>query len=285
MNLLSEGPGGGLVEARYVRRRPDYAIVYLSSQTGCVQTCRFCFLTQSGEGRGVEDVDLDGFIAQADSVLAHYDTQLPAEVLHFNLMARGEALANAHLLADGDALVAALTERARARGLVARIKVSTIMPATMADRELIDVFPTGQPDIYYSLYSVDPGFRRRWLPRALPAAQALDKLVRWQERTRKIPVIHWALIAGENDSVGQIEDICSAVRDSGLRADVNLVRYNPFSPALGHEPDEATIRRVAQQLADGIPGSRVKVVGRVGFDVKASCGMFVPGPRATRHSS
>lgn len=282
VNFLADAPGGGLIEARYVRRCEHYAICYVSSQSECAMRCRFCFLTQAGENQLVENVDLEGYLAQLEVVLGHYRTQPAAEVLHVNFMARGEALENPTVLEEGDALLGAIYARARADGLVPRAKISTIMPPAMADRELIDVFPLTQPDIYYSLYSADPAFRARWLPKALPVAQALGKLARWQRLTRKIPVIHWALIAGENDSPADIAAICDAVREAGLRPDVNLVRYNPFAPNLGAEPAEDVIRECARALSAGLPGAEVKVVSRIGFDVKASCGMFVAGPRARR---
>lgn len=283
VNFVADAPVGGLIEARYVRRCEHYAICYVSSQAdGCRMKCRHCFLTQSGEITGLVNLDLEGYLAQVDVVLGHYRTQPPAEVLHVNFMARGEALENPTVLERGDELLGAIYARAQREGLVPRAKVSTIMPPAMADRELIDVFPLTQPDIYYSLYSADPGFRRRWLPNALPLEDALGKLARWQRLTRKIPVIHWALIAGENDSPADMEAICEAVRASGLRPDVNLVRYNPFAPNLGEEPGEEVIQDCALGLSEGLPGSEVKVVSRIGFDVKASCGMFVPGPRARR---
>ncbi len=265
----------GLIEARYVRRCDDYFIVYLSSQTGCRMACRFCHLTATRQVQDA-DVDLDGYLAQANKVLNWYDQQMPARVVHFNFMARGEALANQHVLARADELIDRLGMLAIARGLVPSFKFSTIMPRlTMTDRALTQVFRRSQPDIYYSLYSLDPAFRRRWLPAALDPMTALRALVGWQQVTHKLPVLHWAFIEGQNDSEADIEAITAAVCRVGLRADFNIVRYNPPTPVDGREPDESIIERNAQLLRSGVPGSRVQVVQRVGFDVKASCGMFV----------
>jgi adenine C2-methylase RlmN of 23S rRNA A2503 and tRNA A37 len=200
-------------------------------------------------------------------------------------MARGEVFANHKVLADADRLVEGLGARAHALDLIPRYKFSTIMPTEMEALELTDVFARTQPDIYYSLYSMDSAFRRRWLPKAIDPISALTKLARWQQLTRKIPVLHWALIAGENDDERTIEDICQAVATLGLLVDFNLVRYNPYSERQGRESAEEVVEARALQLQELLPAARVKIVGRVGFDVKASCGMFVAGKDARREAS
>lgn len=285
VNFVTQTPGTpGLQEARYVRRADDYFIVYLSCQTGCRMACRFCHLTQTGQ-TDLVDVPVKGLLGQADQVLSHYDSlDQPARCVHFNLMARGEPLASQAILHGADMLVDGLSRRALARGLVARCKISTIMPAALGDRPLTDVFRRSQPDLYYSLYSADPAFRRRWLPKAMDPPVALAKLADWQDMTRKLPVLHWAYIAGENDTVADTHALCDLVERSGLICDVNIVRYNPFGPAQGAEPDMAVIERNAQIIAERLPVGRVKIVGRVGFDVKASCGMFVGERRRGPHA-
>lgn len=75
--------------------------------------------------------------------------------------------------------------------------------------------------------------------------------------------------------VRDVRGILRAVRCAGLRVDVNIVRYNPYSPLQGREPTEEVIRGLAELIRYELPESTVKVVDRVGFDVKASCGMFV----------
>jgi 23S rRNA (adenine2503-C2)-methyltransferase len=276
VNFVGRLPGQpGFTEARYVRRRDNEVIVYLSCQTGCRQACRFCHLTQTGQTQYV-DVTVDGLLAQARTVLEHYDRQLPASMVNFNFMARGEVFASPHVLADGDRLCFELGQLAADRGLVARCKFSTIMPqATMADRRLTDVFRIATPDIYLSLYSMRPEFRRRWLPKALDPQAALRQLADWQQITRKIPVIHWALIADENDSALDAQLIADAVNDVKLHCDVNLVRYNSANDRTGSEPSADITDRYARALAGMLDAGEVRVVDRVGYDVKASCGMFV----------
>jgi adenine C2-methylase RlmN of 23S rRNA A2503 and tRNA A37 len=267
----------GRIEARYVRRCPDYFVVYLSSQTGCDQGCRMCHLTATKQTR-LRDVAPEELLEQAETVLDYYRREAPpARSVHFNFMARGEPLANEHLLARADELLGELARRAVALNLRPRYLVSTIFPKVLGDRLLEDVFVTHHPEIYYSLYSVRERFRRRWLPKALPVEEALDRLASWQRSTYKVCKIHHAFIAGENDSEADVHAVCDALESRRLMAHVNIVRYNPPGPRHGVEPPEEVIQRNAQIYRTRLPYARVRVIPRVGYDVQASCGMFV-GP-------
>ncbi len=285
-NFVTRGAFPGAVEARYVRRSGSEVICYLSSQTGCRQACRFCHLTQSGQ-TALQDVDAAGYAAQARQVLSHYLDQVQAgepaaATVNFNFMSRGEPLANPHLAGSGRGVLDALADEASRAGLHPRFKISTIMPKAIAGQDLAAMFGGHCPDLYLSLYSADDAWRRRWLPKALPASEALEMLAAYARTARKIPVIHWALIAGENDSLDDASRISDAVRAARLRCDVNLVRYNPFSIAVGEEPPEEAVQAYAARIAAELPFSQVQIVGRVGHDVKASCGMFVAGRGARR---
>ncbi len=266
----------GRIEARYVRRCPDYVVVYLSSQTGCDQGCRMCHLTATGQTR-LRNVTHEEFLQQADTVLDHYRRETPpARSVHFNFMARGEPLANPLLLESADDLLGDLAQRAVALRLRPRYLVSTIFPRELGDRRLEDVFLVHHPEIYYSIYSVRESFRRRWLPKALPVEEALDRLVSWQRCTYKICKVHYAFIAGENDSEADVHAICDALESRRLMVHVNIVRYNPHDPRRhGVEPPEEIIQRNAKIFQERLPYARVRVIPRVGFDVAASCGMFV----------
>ncbi len=266
----------GRIEARYVRRCQDYFVVYLSSQTGCDQACRMCHLTATGQTR-LRNVTLEEFLEQADTVLGHYrENTPPADSVHFNFMARGEPLANPVLLSQADELLGELARRAISFNVRPRYLVSTIFPKELGDRRLEDIFLTYHPEIYYSIYSVREEFRRRWLPKALSVTEALDRLVSWQRNTYKICKIHYAFIEGENDSEADVHAICDELESRRLMVHVNIVRYNPQDPLRhGTEPSEEVIERNAEIYRSRLPYARVRVIPRVGFDVQASCGMFV----------
>jgi len=268
----------GKHEARYVRRTDEYFIVYLSSHDGCRMGCRFCHLTQMGEN-SMRPVSLEEYVDQAVRVLKHYDEvvggggQPRAQRVHFNFMSRGDALANPVVLNDFSTLRERLANLAAARGLESRFKVSSILPKLSQDADLTLICGEGVA-IYYSLYSLDPAFRRRWLPNAMDPHMALERLADWQRKTGGRVVLHWALIAGENDNVEQARAIAKAVREVGLRTKFNLVRYNSAGVKQGSEADEKSRARYFEVLS-GALSEPSRIVPRVGFDVAASCGMFV----------
>lgn len=264
----------GAIETRFVRRRAESFVIYLSSQTGCRQACRMCHLTATGQ-TALRDVTLEEYVEQSEVVLDHYRRVEPAaRSVHFNFMARGEPLLNPVVVHRSGELFDRLWNLADANGLRARFLVSTIFPKGLA-RPLEDVFARVQPEIYYSLYSTDEAFRRRWLPKAQPVGDALDQLAAWQRESYKIVKIHFAFIRGQNDSEASVHAICDALEARGLFAHINIVRYNPPSAEHGEEPCESVIDRNAQLFRKRLPRARVQVVPRVGFDVNASCGMFV----------
>ncbi len=263
----------GQIEARYVRRKPEYFALYLSSQTGCRQACRMCHLTATGQ-TALRNVTLAEYLEQADTVFGHYPNVPDAKCVHYNFMARGEALANPVMTQESGELFDALWHRAKGHGLAPRFLVSTIMPRVL-DRPLDEIFDRYQPEIYYSLYSMDPRFRRRWLPKALPANEALDQLAAWQRHSYKIVKIHYAFIEGENDSEADVHAVCDALEARGLYVHINIVRYNSPSERAGKEPADEVLERNAAIFRQRLPRARVRVIPRVGFDVYASCGMFV----------
>lgn len=265
-----------LVEARFVQRDPSYFIVYLSSQTGCTQACRFCHLTATRQ-TSFDQMGVLEFMEQAQAVISYYRERVdagmvPATKVHFNWMARGEPLLNPHILQCHHELFATL--RKLVPELEVRFNISSIFPKGCLPA-LDSLLDAPGVRIYYSLYSLEGSFRRRWLPKAEDPWKVLTRLAQAQEASGLPVILHWALIEGQNDSEKQAQDIVNAVNAVGLNAKFNLVRYNPWSERQGRESPEPVVQKVFTVMHKGLQSSTSRIVPRVGFDVAASCGMFL----------
>lgn len=271
VNFVHEVSHKQAIEARYVRRNRDYFICYISVQTACRLACRMCHLTATKQMIG-RDATKEELYNQADIVLAHYSKQPSADIVNYNFMARGEPFDSRVFINNADEILGVLANKAMQLDLVPDFNISTIMPRDVVPKRLWKTFRTIAPNIYYSLYSVNPVFRAKWLPNAMDPRQALEILNEWQSHSHKIPRIHYAFIKDENDSEQDVTSACEILKMTGLKVDFNIVRYNAFSKKHGEEGD---YERAATIFKSEFPQSKVKIISRVGLDVSASCGMFI----------
>jgi adenine C2-methylase RlmN of 23S rRNA A2503 and tRNA A37 len=259
----------GFIESRYVRRQADYFIAYLSSQTGCNRGCQMCHLTATKQTQ-FSNLDQSNFVSQFETVLSHYEKDTPAQTVHLNFMARGEPLANTTITKTGTELFWRLGNMARDRGLRVKFNVSTIMPVTLK-KSLCEVFPLIPANVYYSIYSINSSFRNKWLPAAMPVERALANLKEYQQVSKKIIKFHGAFIKGENDSEQDVEELMNTIAEYSFHSEFNIVRYNPYSSQQGEE--SLRVDDIAAQIQQYMP---CKIIPKVGQDVYASCGQFVP---------
>ena len=281
VNFVTPTSDGGFFESRFVQRDPDYFIVYLSSHSGCNKSCRFCHLTATGQTTMLP-ATLEDYSNQADLVLNHY-SELVAEghegatTVNFNFMARGEPLSNSVVVENFEELNRVLSEKAVKMGLKPQFNISSIVPLDFDLSNLDFLFNTPNTRLYYSLYSMNPKFRKRWVPKAHSPIDVFKAISSLDSKLNDMAV-HWAFIAGENDSEATMEEIVSAINEYNINCKFNVVRYNPFSDAQGFESDEITIQRNFNLFVENSTSdskSKSRIVPRVGFDVKASCGMFI----------
>lgn len=264
-------------EARFVRRVDDYFIIYLSSHNGCNKACRFCHLTQSGQ-TDFEEASIEDYVLQAKTVFEYYDTLKTekAKKVHFNFMSRGEFFAN-KVSNEPNLLFDKLDAMAKERGLNSFFAISTIMPEEVKEKDLSILFKDVTQDfgIYYSIYSTESKFRKKWLNKSIDVNLALEKLKQLQLSNDKPVIFHFAFIDGENDSVEQVNNMIDTIKKYDLKAKFNIVRYNPYSENQGKESSEEIINRNFVLLNNFFKNNDSRIVPKVGFDVKASCGMFV----------
>jgi adenine C2-methylase RlmN of 23S rRNA A2503 and tRNA A37 len=227
------------------------------------------------------------YLAQAGEVFDVYrqkvqDGMAPAPRVHFNFMARGEALSNPYLIHESQRLFDALRGMARAYGVEeVRFNVSSIYPVSTSASpndgpvELTTILADPDSELYYSLYSLDNAFRKRWLPHAINPLIALRKIAEYQEATGRRTTLHWAFIKDQNDRLEDVASIIETVLAFKLKVKFNLVRYNPYDARYGVESSEEVLQDRFALLAEAFQDSDSRIVPRVGYDVAASCGCFL----------
>nr|YP_009352690.1 Fe-S-cluster redox domain-containing [Kaumoebavirus]ARA72110.1 Ribosomal RNA large subunit methyltransferase N \ len=279
--------GKGQLECRLVRRepkphQPKYLSAYLSSHSGCTMGCKQCHLTENGS-TSFKHATVEAYQTQMRMIMDHHRALVKkgeveeVERVSVNLMARGEPLANKHIVNNYDKFYAMLKEEAGKADL--KVNLSTIMPVAIRDHYLSNIFRDLPVEIYYSLYSLNPKFRSHWLPNAMPVDEALGRLKRFQENSYNLITFHWAFIKGHNDNVEEVKEIARVLRGYNFRGKFNLVRYNPPNKATS-EPCEEKLQELLEIMKGSFnyanDVSRCKIINRVGEGEKtmASCGMF-----------
>lgn len=268
INYITEASDGGYFESRFVQRSSDYFIVYLSSHSGCNQACRMCHLTQSKQTM-MTSATLQDYLVQATKVLCSVPfknlKRLGLKRVKFSFMARGEPLLNETILNHWDTL------RRELRNLVpgyfdVEFNISTIYPKSF-EKRLESIFQTSDVTIYYSIYSYEESFRKKWLGNAAPINTALRALDTFTKRTDCKVKFHSAFIEGENDSEKNAIVLDLIMKSYFKEYNFNIVKYNPYSDKFGKETSPQNLFKIRKILD-------AKVKSRVGMDVKASCGMF-----------
>ncbi len=296
VNFIFKNNFEEFVESRIVIRKNlrdenHYAIFYLSSHDGCNKACRFCHLTQTKQ-TSFHHVTTSEYVEQAQHLMdyfLHHDFP-ECEKIHFNFMARGEPLANQYMLNNSTEIFDSLCDVVHPYFENVYFNISSIFPQEMQEKELREVFSKSQNyhvQIYYSLYSLNENFRKRWIPKAINPSEVFEKLFNWQVITQEKIIFHWAFIKDENDSLTDCIELIEAIQNykeklkTALYLDnvdhlmkFNLVRYNPFSNQQGLESEDVQIQQLFELIQKEMPHES-KIVQRVGFDVKASCGMFI----------
>lgn len=276
------------IEARYVRRSDNYISLYVSSHNGCKMRCKFCWLTDQKQNE-FNHVNLDGYLFQVNHVLNEQrnNTMNKSNVrVNINFMARGEALTNSTIVNNYPNLYNSLHKLIVIDNDYKNIKmnISTIMPNTIKNKELFNIFGHESVNIYYSLYSVNDKFKKNWMPNAINWKLSLDKLAKFQldsnNKSNNL-VFHGTFIKGQNDSDKDVENLINEIKSRNFKnTKFNLVRFNPPKSLLGlyeETPEERLneiFKRISSEMNDKSLQKSSTKIDRIGYDAFVSCGMF-----------
>lgn len=272
-------------ECRYVRRRPDYISAYVSSHNGCKMACKFCWLTATNQTE-FNHTNHDQYNDQLDTIL-NYSKTIDLENsqnirINVNMMARGEALSNKYIINEYPLFynnMCDITKKYNYQNT--KINLSTIMPNTIKQRNLIDIFHDKPINIYYSLYSIKDKFRKEWLPNAMDWELALKKLHDFENLTNNPIAFHFAIIEGENDNLNEIKEMATIINNMKFKkTKFNIVRFNPHESLKYNEPSEEKLNEIYDILKSvaqdsNILTNKTRIVPRADIITKASCGVFI----------
>ncbi|MCQ1765367.1 hypothetical protein NOJ28_07495 [Neorhizobium galegae] len=221
---------------------------------------------------------LEDILFQAETVIsALLDLDIAVKNLHFNFMARGDVISNIDLVRSWSDVELGLSSLAQRKNISANaaILVSTIFPKKIGFEYIENLFESRITNIYYSYYSKKDSFRRRWLPNSQSVEESCLFLKKFHESSGKRPRFHFCFIDGQNDSMEDLDDLIDVASDFSPFFDVNIVRFNPPPGSNYAESPEERVLKNVEYLRKYLPSSNVKIISRVGYDVKASCGMFL----------
>ena len=238
----------------------DRQTACVSSQIGCPVGCKFCASGIGGLGGNLTA----GRIVEQVWRLARLEGV--GRVSNVVFMGMGEPLANFTNVTQAIRILNAEW----GMGIGARkITVSTVgLPAAIRKLCTLDIPVT----LALSLHAPFDELRRAIIPWAeySTIAELLDACQEWFHKTGREITLEYILLGGVNDQREHATELARLAR--GMRANVNLIRYNEVDGMPFVRPRNEDVRAFQQVLQD----ARVNVHIRAsrGRDIAAACGQL-----------
>lgn len=259
--LLIEWPDGGQVETVWIPDG-DRHTVCISSQVGCPVGCKFC---ASGIDGVVRSLTVGEIVEQALRISRLVVEKTGERLSNVVMMGMGEPLANY------DNVVAAIRIMNASWGLgigARKITLSTVgLPKqirNLSEEEL-------QLNLALSLHAPDEELRQQIIPWGkVPLDDLLDACKDYFKNTGREITLEYVLLAGVNDRPRHAMALAKIAKD--LRANVNLLRYNPVE-GLPYERPSSEDAFAFQQLLRK-QGTNAHLRKSRGSDIDAACGQL-----------
>lgn len=256
--LLLTWPDGCAVETVWIPDT-DRNTVCVSSQVGCPVGCRFCASGLSGVER---DLSAGEIVEQALRVRNLIGPE--GRLNNVVFMGMGEPLANY------DNVLAAIRILNAPWGLnigARKITISTVgLPKQirrLADEEL-------QLNLALSLHAPFDDLRKELIPWAVPIDDLLSACEYYFEKTGREITFEYTLLANVNDKPRHADKLAQIAKR--LRANINLLRYNPVAGLPYERPDAHTAQEFQNRLRER--GVNAHTRRSRGSDIDAACGQL-----------
>ena len=242
----------------------------LSTQVGCAYGCRFCASGLDGWKRNLHPeeiveqvIALERWHAQQPGVNAQTGERL---VNNLVIMGMGEPLANYDNL-----LTALRILNAPWGGAIGARKITISTSGLVPQIRKLANEPL-QFRLAISLHGATDETRNKIMPvnRKYPLRELTAACEYYQEKKGRMITLEYILMAGVNDSLGQIPPLAALARR--LNAKVNLIPYNKVEDLPWTRPTEA----VQEAFLAALERERVVATLRreKGHDIDAACGQL-----------
>jgi 23S rRNA (adenine2503-C2)-methyltransferase len=264
--LLGFADGASVETVLMPSHRPDRAAGCVSSQVGCAMGCDFCASTKDGLARNLDA----GEIVEQFLHLRREARQQNRRLATLVFMGMGEPM---HNLDNVLAATRRIADPAMGALGWRHVTISTVGIVSGIERLIEENLGV---QLAVSLHAPDDETRRKLIPTAKRhgVEQILDAARRYQQRSGRVVMIEYCLLAGVNDHDEQAVQLAKLL--SGWRVAVNLIPHNPIGSGLtGASYQRPTIERVLRfsgLLQDH--GLVVHVRRPRGDDVDAACGQL-----------
>jgi 23S rRNA (adenine2503-C2)-methyltransferase len=257
----------------------------ISSQVGCPVGCRFCASGLDGVERNLSAGEI---VEQALRVCRLIESAEPAtaEKPHgrnragsaVNVDGRPLRLSNIVLMGMGEPLANYANVIRAVRilnapwglGIGARkLTLSTVgLPAQMrrlADEDL-------QINLALSLHATDDTLRHELIPwgKGVPIRELMDACRYYFEKTGREVTFEYVLLDGVNDELRQADELARLAR--GVRANINLLRYNPVPGVPFRRPSAEAAFAFQSRIREH--GANVHIRTSRGIEADAACGQL-----------
>src|SRR5574344_381539 len=229
----------------------------VSSQIGCACGCKFCATGKQGFKRNLEVQEI---IEQVLTI--QRDTGL--KVTNIVFMGQGEPLLNlenvlsAIEIFNKDFVIG-----------IRRLTLSTCGIVPQIDKLAQLQF---QPTLAVSLHAPEHELRKTLMPieNKYPLDMLINSLKNFVDATSNRVTIEYTLIKGFNDTVSCAKALAKLL--IGLKANINLIIYNPNEKDDFEKPDKVAVQKFKYILEQS--GKKVTVRLERGSDIDAACGQL-----------
>lgn len=219
------------VEATYINKHDNKHIICLPSQTSCSMGCQFCHITDIASqivNRNLSAIEL---FEMASIIYKELSLETNPQTLLISIMGCGEPLANTDNLILFMYLLRLSVIRENFKVSKLRFAVATSMPKAYLKEfeQFVEKVKQHNLDVklHLSLHYTDSEVRKAWMPTSISVEDSIDLLDYYKRETKCPTEIHYALIAGVNDTLTD----CNALKDLvvGLDIPIKFLAFNEKS--------------------------------------------------------